>query len=82
MADNFTVLTQSHFAIAAKKRARHAQIKDIVFDEEARRLVFFLFIVRTTNPRQILLDGIPQTQGRTTRAGEEKGTAEREAGKT
>ncbi|KAG9316704.1 nucleolar protein 12-domain-containing protein [Chiua virens] len=34
---NIDVLTQSHSAIAAKKRARHAQIKQIVFDEEARR---------------------------------------------
>ncbi|KAG8214019.1 nucleolar protein 12-domain-containing protein [Butyriboletus roseoflavus] len=37
MADNITVLTQSHSAIATKKRAKHAQIKEIVFDDEARR---------------------------------------------
>ncbi|KAI9569741.1 nucleolar protein 12-domain-containing protein, partial [Boletus coccyginus] len=35
--DNITLLTRSHSAIAAKKRAKHAQIKEIVFDDEARR---------------------------------------------
>jgi hypothetical protein len=37
--DNISRLTQSHNAIAAKKRAKHAQIKEIVFDDEARTYV-------------------------------------------
>lgn len=37
--DNISRLTQSHSAIAAKKRAKHAQIKEIVFDDEARTYV-------------------------------------------
>jgi len=35
--DNIATLTRSHSAIAAKKRAKHAQIKEVVFDDEARR---------------------------------------------
>ncbi|KAF8557581.1 hypothetical protein OG21DRAFT_1538413 [Imleria badia] len=35
--DNLASLTTSHSAIAAKKRAKRAQIKEIVFDDEARR---------------------------------------------
>ncbi|KAF8161192.1 nucleolar protein 12-domain-containing protein [Crassisporium funariophilum] len=35
--NNFTVLTQSHKAIAAKKKAKREQIKEITFDDEARR---------------------------------------------
>ncbi|CCM05020.1 uncharacterized protein FIBRA_07219 [Fibroporia radiculosa] len=34
---NLTVLTSSHKIIAAKKRAKREQIKEIVFDDEARR---------------------------------------------
>ncbi|EGO00001.1 hypothetical protein SERLA73DRAFT_180357 [Serpula lacrymans var. lacrymans S7.3] len=34
---NYAVLTQSHRAIAAKKRARKEQIKEVLFDEDARR---------------------------------------------
>lgn len=34
---NLAVLTQSHKAIAAKKRAKREQIKEIVFDDDARR---------------------------------------------
>ena len=37
--DNIALLTRSHNAIAAKRRAKHAQIKEIVFDDEARRCV-------------------------------------------
>lgn len=82
MADNIAVLTQSHSAIATKKRARRAQIKEVVFDEEARRWVPFVPMAHATNRRQIVLDGVPQTQGRTTRACKEKSTAQREAGET
>nr|GAT56799.1 predicted protein [Mycena chlorophos] len=34
---NIASLTRSHSAIAAKKRAKNAQITEIVFDEDARR---------------------------------------------
>ncbi|KAF7321669.1 hypothetical protein MKEN_00688300 [Mycena kentingensis (nom. inval.)] len=34
---NLSTLTQSHAAIASKKRAKKAQINEIVFDEDARR---------------------------------------------
>ncbi|KAG7446207.1 uncharacterized protein BT62DRAFT_1005512 [Guyanagaster necrorhizus] len=37
MASNLVVLTQSHTAVAAKKRAKREQIKEIIFDDEARR---------------------------------------------
>ncbi len=34
---NIAVLTKSHNIIAAKKRARKEQVKEVVFDETARR---------------------------------------------
>jgi hypothetical protein len=37
MSNNIAILTQAHAAVAAKKRARRDQIKEIVFDEHARR---------------------------------------------
>lgn len=37
MSNNITLLTQSHRVIAAKKKAKHNQIKEIIFDDEARR---------------------------------------------
>jgi ribosomal RNA-processing protein 17 len=37
MPNNIALLTQSHKAIAAKKKARREQIKEITFDDEARR---------------------------------------------
>jgi hypothetical protein len=37
MDSNIAVLTQSHRAVAAKKREKRNQIKEIVFDEDARR---------------------------------------------
>ena len=43
MSNNIALLTQSHKAIAAKKKARREQIKEIKFDDEARRLVFDLY---------------------------------------
>lgn len=80
--DNLALLTSSHSAIAAKKRAKHAQIKEIVFDDEARRYVAPRFHRARDQLLQILFDRVPQTQGRTTRARKEKGTAQREAGTT
>lgn len=43
MPNNIALLTQSHKAIAAKKKARREQIKEITFDDEARRYVFILY---------------------------------------
>lgn len=37
MQNNLAVLTQSHKAIAAKKKAKREQIKEILFDDDARR---------------------------------------------
>jgi len=37
MQSNLAVLTQSHAAIAAKRKAKHNQIKEVVFDDDARR---------------------------------------------
>jgi ribosomal RNA-processing protein 17 len=37
MPNNIAFLTKSHKAIAAKKRAKRDQIKEIKFDDEARR---------------------------------------------
>jgi len=34
---NLAILTQSHKAIAAKKKAKRAQIKEVLFDDDARR---------------------------------------------
>jgi hypothetical protein len=40
---NLSVLTQSHKVIASKKRAKQEQIKEIVFDDDARRCVCYFF---------------------------------------
>ncbi|KAJ7647225.1 nucleolar protein 12-domain-containing protein [Roridomyces roridus] len=37
MASNISSLTRSHRAIAAKKRAKESQVKEVLFDDEARR---------------------------------------------
>ncbi|KAG2119503.1 nucleolar protein 12-domain-containing protein [Suillus discolor] len=37
MNSNIAILTQSHRAVAAKKRDKRNQIKEIVFDDDARR---------------------------------------------
>ncbi|KAF5317218.1 hypothetical protein D9611_003988 [Ephemerocybe angulata] len=37
MVNNLAALTQSHKAIAAKKNARRTQVKEVIFDDEARR---------------------------------------------
>lgn len=37
---NLAVLTKSHNIIASKKRARKDQLKEVVFDEGARRCLF------------------------------------------
>jgi ribosomal RNA-processing protein 17 len=34
---NIALLTKSHRAIASKKRARKEQVKEVVFDDDARR---------------------------------------------
>ena len=38
-SSNITVLTKSHSIVAAKKKAKKEQIKEIVFDDAARRQV-------------------------------------------
>ncbi|KAG5353757.1 hypothetical protein C0989_002540 [Termitomyces sp. Mn162] len=38
--ENLTILTQSHKVIAAKKKAKREQIKEIVFDDDARSREF------------------------------------------
>ncbi|KAF8444713.1 nucleolar protein 12-domain-containing protein [Boletus edulis BED1] len=50
--DNITLLTTAHDAIAAKKRAKHAQIKEIVFDDDARRTFLTGFHKRKTARRE------------------------------
>lgn len=37
MSNNIAFLTQSHKAIAAKKKVKLNQIKEVIFDDEARR---------------------------------------------
>lgn len=44
MQSNLTQLTHAHSVIAAKKRAKREQLNQVLFDEDARRLVFFDFI--------------------------------------
>lgn len=39
MLNNLAALTQSHKAIAAKKNARRGQVKEVLFDDDARRCV-------------------------------------------
>ena len=41
---NLAVLTRSHKIIASKKRAKKEQVKEVVFDEDARRCVSVLFM--------------------------------------
>ena len=36
---NLALLTQSHQAIAAKKSAKRDQIKEVIFDDNARRSI-------------------------------------------
>jgi hypothetical protein len=52
MSNNIAILTQAHAAVAAKKRARRDQIKEIVFDEHARRSLI-------TNPFHASLSSFP-----------------------
>ncbi|KAF9481540.1 hypothetical protein BDN70DRAFT_803314 [Pholiota conissans] len=37
MNSNLTLLTRAHAAVAAKRRARRDQVKEVVFDDDARR---------------------------------------------
>jgi ribosomal RNA-processing protein 17 len=43
---NLSVLTQSHQAIASKKRAKQEQVKEVVFDDDARRWVHYSIFSR------------------------------------
>jgi len=49
MPSNLTVLTQSHKIVAAKKRQRREQIKEIVFDDDARQYVVIFALPRSTS---------------------------------
>lgn len=42
-SSNLAVLTKSHKIVAAKRRAKKEQIKEIVFDDAARRYVLRLY---------------------------------------
>lgn len=48
MTNNTSLLTRSHAVYAAKKRAKRTQVKEVVFDEDARRYVRLLFIGAAT----------------------------------
>lgn len=44
MPSNLAVLTKSHNIIASKKRQKKEQIKEILFDDDARRCVLSLHL--------------------------------------
>ena len=48
---NLAVLTKSHNIIAAKKRAKKEQIKEVVFDEDARR---YVCLARTIKAEELI----------------------------
>jgi hypothetical protein len=59
-SSNLAVLTQSHKAIAAKRRAKKEQIKEIIFDEDARRHLSFLSLnPNVCSPSHIHFQRIP-----------------------
>lgn len=43
-ASNIAVLTNSHRIVAAKKRAKRDQVKEVVFDEVARKYVWRWYV--------------------------------------
>jgi ribosomal RNA-processing protein 17 len=47
--NNLAALTQSHNAIAAKKKAKREQIKEILFDDDARRCSTSQFLVNSAH---------------------------------
>jgi len=53
MPSNLAILTTAHTAVAAKKRARRDQLKEVVFDEDARRSL-------NPPPPSILISSISQ----------------------
>jgi hypothetical protein len=56
---NLNILTRSHGAIAAKKRAKKDQIKEIVFDDDARRYGALIITVTLLTLAQRIFDRIP-----------------------
>jgi ribosomal RNA-processing protein 17 len=44
-SSNITVLTQSHAAAAKKRKAKRDEVKEIVFDDEARRCVIRVYFL-------------------------------------
>ncbi|KAG0706084.1 nucleolar protein 12-domain-containing protein [Suillus ampliporus] len=53
MDSNIAILTQSHRAVAAKKREKRNQIKEIVFDEDARREFLTGFHKRKVEKKEV-----------------------------
>lgn len=54
---NIAVLTRAHSVVAAKKRAKREQIKEVLFDDDARRHLFrssFSVTALTTPHREFL----------------------------
>ncbi|KIM69191.1 hypothetical protein SCLCIDRAFT_1208616 [Scleroderma citrinum Foug A] len=49
---NVAVLTQSHAAIAAKKRKKNGQVKEVIFDDDARREYLTGFHKRKTAKKE------------------------------
>ena len=51
---NLSALTKSHRIVAAKKKAKREQIKEIVFDDDARRYAFASLL-----PLKFISDRVP-----------------------
>jgi hypothetical protein len=79
--NNLAALTQSHNAIAAKKRAKREQIKEILFDDDARRCSTSQFLVNSAHLHfQRIFDWFSQAKTRKGGSGKEQGKGERETG--
>ena len=63
---NIAVLTRAHSVVAAKKRAKREQVKEVLFDDDARRrLLCSLFSVAAlTTHLQGIFDRLPQAKTR------------------
>ena len=64
MQSNLQILTQAHTAVAAKKRASRQQLKEVVFDEEARlsvHIISLLLILISSFSGIFLLDFINES---------------------
>lgn len=78
--NNLDTLTQSHNAIAAKKKAKREQIKEILFDDDARRCSTPQFLVNSAHLHlQRIFDWFSQAKTRKGGSVKEQGEGEREA---